>query len=130
MSVAKQIVNAPDGSLFYGNGYVYYNTESAYEPTVKYMRNKRLCIGRNIDGKTMYANDNYIALFAKDSLPDSPDRADALMVGLPLMLKWAMSESGLLSDRLFVQVIFVIPSKCMYKNYESCVQRLCAESIY
>lgn len=100
MSVTKQIVNAPDGSLFYGNGYVYYNIESTYDPSVKYTRNKRLCIGRNIDGKTMYANANYIALFEKDSLPDSPERADALMVGMPLMLKWAMSESGLASSLL------------------------------
>lgn len=95
MSSQKQIVDVPSGSLFYANGYVYYNIESIYDPSVKYTKNKRLCIGRSIDRKTMYANSNYLTLFAKDSLPEAPDRADALSIGMPLMFKWTMSECGL-----------------------------------
>ena len=65
MAKQKMVVDTPEGSLFYGNGFVYINVESVYAPEVKYTRNKRVCIGKNIDNKTMYANNNYIAMFAK-----------------------------------------------------------------
>ena len=95
--MAKQdmIVEPPAGSLFYGNGYVYINVESSYDPSVKYTRSKRLCIGKNIDNKTMHANKNYISMFAKDSLPDAPERSDLLAMGMPLFLKKAASDCGL-----------------------------------
>lgn len=100
MAKQKMIVNAPDGSLFYGNGFVYINVESVYDPEVKYTRNKRVCIGKSIDKKTMYANDKYIALFAKDSLPEPPERSDTLSMGMPLFLKKAACDSGLDSSLL------------------------------
>ena len=78
MAKQKMVVDTPEGSLFYGNGFVYINVESVYDPEVKYTRNKRVCIGKNIDNKTMYANNNYIAMFAKDSLPEAPVRSDTL----------------------------------------------------
>lgn len=98
--MAKQntIVDVPEGSLFYGNGYVYYNIESSYDPDVKYTRSKRLCIGKNIDRKTMYANKNYVALFAKGPLPDPPEKSDSVAVGMPLFLKTAACGSGLSSS--------------------------------
>lgn len=102
MAKKNMVVEIPDGSLFYSNGYVYFNIESFYDPNVKYTRCKRLCIGKNIDKKTMYANKNYIALFAKDTLPELPARSDSLAVGLPLFLKKAASDSGLASALLAV----------------------------
>ena len=95
MAKQKMVVDVPEGGLFYGNGYVYINIESVYDPEVKYTRSKRLCIGKNIDNKTMYANNNYISLFEKDSLPDLPDRSDTLAMGMPLLLKKAAGDSGL-----------------------------------
>ena len=95
MAKQKLVVNIPEGGLFYGNGFVYINIESFYDPDVKYTRSKRLCIGKNIDNKTMYANNNYIAMFAKDSLPDPPERSDTLAVGTPLFLKKAACDSRL-----------------------------------
>ena len=102
MAKQKMVVDTPDGSLFYGNGFVYINIESFYDPDVKYTRNKRVCIGKNIDNKTMYANDNYIALFAKDSLSNPPERSDALSIGMPLFLKKAACDCGLDSSLLSV----------------------------
>ena len=102
MAKQKMVVDAPEGSLFYGNGFVYINVESVYDPKVKYTKNKRVCIGKNIDKRTMYANDNYIALFAKDSLPDPPERSDTLAMGMPLFLKKAACDSGLDSALLSV----------------------------
>lgn len=95
MARQNMVVDVPEGSLFYGNGYVYFNIESSYDPDVKYTRSKRLCIGKNIDRKTMYANKNYFALFAKDSMPDSPEKSDSVAVGMPLFLKKAACDSGL-----------------------------------
>ena len=102
MAQQKMIVDVPEGSLFYGNGYVYFNIESTYDPNVKYTRSKRLCIGKNIDKNTMYANKNYIALFAKDSLPESPERSDSLAIGVPLLLKKTACDIGLDSSLLAV----------------------------
>ena len=102
MAKQNMVVEAPPGSLFYGNGYVYINVESSYDPSVKYTRSKRLCIGKNIDNKTMHANKNYISLFAKDSLPDAPARSDLLAMGTPLLLKKAASDSRLDSALLAV----------------------------
>lgn len=98
MARQNTIVDVPEGSLFYGNGYVYYNIESSYDPDVKYTRSKRLCIGKNIDRKTMYANKNYVALFAKGPLPDPPEKSDSVAVGMPLFLKTAACGSGLSSS--------------------------------
>lgn len=98
MARQNTIVDVPEGSLFYGNGYVYYNIENSYDPDVKYTRSKRLCIGKNIDGKTMYANKNYVALFAKGPLPDPPEKSDSVAVGMPLFLKTAAYGSGLSSS--------------------------------
>lgn len=70
MAIQNMVIVVPEGSLFYGNGYVYFNIESIYDPDVKYTCSNRLCIGRNIDKKTMYANKNYLVLFARDSLPE------------------------------------------------------------
>ena len=102
MAQQKMVVDVPEGSLFYGNGYVYFNIESTYDPNVKYTRSKRLCIGKNIDKNTMYANKNYIALFAKDSLPESPERSDSLAIGVPLLLKKTACDIGLDSSLLAV----------------------------
>ena len=102
MAKQNMVVETPPGSLFYGNGFVYINVESSYDPSVKYTRSKRLCIGKNIDNKTMYANKNYISMFAKDSLPDAPARSDLLAMGTPLFLKKAVSDSGLDSALLAV----------------------------
>ena len=102
MARQNMVVETPPGSLFYGNGYVYINIESSYDPNVKYTRSKRLCIGKSIDQKTMYANKNYVAMFAKDSLPEPPERSDSLAIGTPLYLKKAASGSGLESALLSV----------------------------
>lgn len=102
MAKQKMVVDTPEGSLFYGNGFVYINVESVYDPEVKYTRNKRVCIGKNIDNKTMYANNNYIAMFAKESLPEAPVRSDTLAMGMPLFLKKATCDSGLDSSLLSV----------------------------
>lgn len=102
MARQNMVVETPPGSLFYGNGYVYINIESSYDPDVKYTRSKRLCIGKSIDQKTMYANKNYVAMFAKDSLPEPPGRSDSLAIGTPLYLKKAASGSGLESALLSV----------------------------
>mgnify|MGYP007069879540 FL=1 len=102
MAKQKMVVSVPEGSLFYGNGFVYINIESNYDPEVKYTRSKRLCIGKNIDNKSMYANKNYIAMFAKDSLPDPPEQSDTLAMGLTLFLKKATCDSGLDSSLLSV----------------------------
>ena len=102
MAKQKMVVKVPEGGLFYNNGYVYINIESVYDPEVKYTRSKRLCIGKNIDNKTMYANNNYITMFAKDSLPDAPEQSDTLAIGMPLYLKKAACDSGLDSALLSV----------------------------
>ena len=102
MAKQRTVVNVPDGALFYGSGYVYVNIESVYDPNVKYTRSKRLCIGKNIDSKTMYANDNYTALFVKDSLPEPPAKSDSVSIGIPLLLKKAACDAGLDSSLLSV----------------------------
>ena len=102
MAKQKMIVDIPQAGIPYPNGYIYYNIESEYDPSVKYTRNKRKCIGKNIDGKKMYANDIYTTLFARDSLPDPPSRADALSIGIPLAIKKASADSGLDSALLAV----------------------------
>lgn len=98
MAKQNMVVDVPPGSLFYGNGYVYINIESAYDPEVKYTKSKRLCIGKSIDKNTMYANRNYISIFDKESLPDPPCKSDLLSTGTTLLLKKAASDSGLLES--------------------------------
>ena len=93
--VSKKVVEIPKGSFIYGNGYVYVNIESAYDPKAKFTRTKRLCIGKNIDGKTMYASDNYGRLYG-ESLPEPKERADALAVGGALACAKAAEDSGLM----------------------------------
>ena len=95
MAKQKAIVSFPENALLYPNGYVYVNVSSAYDPSVKYTRSQRKCIGKNIDGKTMYANDIYTSLFLREDLPDAPERSDVLSMGALVMMKWAVSSSGL-----------------------------------
>ncbi len=102
MANQNKVVDVPEGSLFYGNEYVYFNIESSYDPDVKYTRTKRLCIGKNIDRKTMYANKNYFALFGGAPLPDSPEKSDSVAVGMPLLLKKAACDIGLDASLLAV----------------------------
>ncbi len=52
----------------------------------------------------MYANNNYIAMFAKDSLLEAPGRSDTLAMGMSLFLKKATCDSGLDSSLLSVFV--------------------------
>lgn len=96
----SKIVRIPDGAIIYGSGYVYVNVSSKYDPLVKYTRTVRQCIGKNIDGKSMYANKIYSALFEKNLFSEAPKKSDTISVGIHLLISQISEISHL--DRALV----------------------------
>lgn len=90
------VVEIPEGALIYREKhacYVYINTESHYDPEVKYTKPKRKSIGKAIDDKTMHPNDYYIQQFLNNEhvlnnevLSETPSQSDALSAGLTLVI--------------------------------------------
>lgn len=54
MTLGKYYLNCLFLGVFSGCTWMF-NIECSYDPDVKYARTKRLCIGKSIDRKTMYA---------------------------------------------------------------------------
>ena len=95
--VSKEVVKIPKGCFIYNSGYVYVNIESAYDPEAGYTRTRRLCIGKNIDGRTMFASDNYRKVCGGgEDLPEPGSKSDTVSAGMPLACARAAEVSGLM----------------------------------
>ena len=92
------VVEIPKGARIYKRLYVYINTDSKYDPQLKYTKSKRKCIGKLIDDKTMHPNDFYkqqLTQAAQDVLPEAPSQSDSLSVGLTAVLNKIARNIGL-----------------------------------
>lgn len=76
----------PKGAVVTKNGYVYVNISNYYIPAKDgkkgYTSHEKKCVGVNIDGKTMYANDAYFVIYRKEDLPPPPEKSDRIRVGI------------------------------------------------
>lgn len=105
---AGTVVDIPSNVSVDPKGYVYYNVTSEVRHSIdgkKYNDHKKVLIGKVLpdspDWKTdrrMTPNDNYFALLAqpsRDNLPDPPDHADHIAVGLHVAIQALAEKSGL-----------------------------------
>lgn len=83
---SDNIYPIPKGGVVYKSGYVYVNVSNVYVPPKDgkkgYTTHEKKCVGVNIDGNTMYANDAYFVIYKKDELPQPPERSDRIRVGI------------------------------------------------
>lgn len=97
MALKQRIVEIPAGAFIYKSGYVYVTVNSKYDASVKYTRSTRKCVGKSIDGKTMYENENFSLLYGP--LADASERSDAISVGVYLLIS-KVCETSLLNTSL------------------------------
>ena len=109
---AGTVVEIPSNVSVDSKGYVYYNMTSVWRQSAdgkkKYGDHKKVTIGKVLSDpkdwkadRRMTPNDNYYALFAqpsRDELPDPPDHADHMAVGLHVAIQTLAEKSGLAED--------------------------------
>lgn len=87
-------------------GYVYFNSATFWTDSKfmshKYADHTKVCIGKILfpgsiwtDDPRMHPNSNYFKLFDVDKLPETPDRADSISVGVLSAVSSLSTETGL-----------------------------------
>ena len=103
----EDIVVIPKNVSVAKTGYVYYNVSTFW---VKENDNhsgradhKKVCIGKIVSSKEnwkndrrMFPNTNYFKFFDTDKLPDQPQKADNISIGILTVVETLISSSGLL----------------------------------
>lgn len=75
-------VEIPSKTVRYSNNGIYYEVSRTYKKDKKYNTPNRICIGKAIDEKYMYPNENYETYFPNESLlKEPPLLSDTLSIG-------------------------------------------------
>lgn len=91
------IVKRPEGTKIYRQRdcvYVYHVTGKEYKKDKQYVVEKRVCIGKMIDGENMNPNDNFYQYYEIEggNEEEPPRFSDAVQVGAPALLFKIMDE--------------------------------------
>jgi len=103
---SKEIVDIPSNVSVNKKGYVYFNSATFWtdskDMSHKYADHTKVCIGKILfpgsiwtDDPRMHPNSNYFKLFDVDKLPEIPDRADSISVGVLSAVSSLSTETGL-----------------------------------
>lgn len=103
---SEEIVDIPINVSVNKKGYVYYNSTTYWTDSKdrkhKYADHAKVCIGKILvpgsiwkDDPRMHPNSNYYKLFDIDKLPETPDRADSISVGVLSAVANLSAEIGL-----------------------------------
>ena len=103
---SEEIVEIPTNVSVNKKGYVYFNSATFWtdskDMSHKYADHTKVCIGKILfpgsiwtDDPRMHPNSNYFKLFDVDKLPETPDRADSISVGVLLAVSKLSIEIGL-----------------------------------
>lgn len=114
------VVKRPQGTVIQsqkGREYVYITTEKIYKKDKKYNTNKRVLIGRMVDGENMRVNSNYYDFFPEQrELLDLPMYCDVLKAGAFLVFDKILKDSklGSLIDEVYGEASDKIKDICFY----------------
>lgn len=103
---SHEIVDIPTNVSVNKKGYVYFNSTTFWtdskDMSHKYANHTKVCIGKILspgsiwtDDPRMHPNSNYFKLFEVDKLPETPDRADSISVGVLSAVSNLSTEIGL-----------------------------------
>ena len=98
------VYDVPSGTSILKNGYVYLNISDVWKKgadgSKSYSDHEKKCIGRlvepsNRENRKLYANDAFFKYVLHKELPERPERADSISVGIYLVLRTLSEETKL-----------------------------------